>query len=580
MNNTELVTELDKLVATSRFSHTRKTCLSEFIGKKYKVSGLVSRVGNTSGYSRRPELRKGKTITLGLSGSNTKLLIRCNRSRSLAILEHDLSQQFSITITITGYDDVRQYLQADELGEMNAPRAAESNTSLTMIGDNVQHAEKALGANSLEASSSTNDQADQLLAELEQMQLDSQNILSEVADDINRAQSRNLPLLRSDYKDQTVTTPVVPGIGEAAAPSLDTETEGESAHPGVIQIRNEPEGISQSKKDLPQHPESDEIIQNSTVIDTTTGLRQRESKPIQNASTKPNAEMEDLSESEKKPAGEHWRQAQGNDLDQIRREILSNQQKPIEQNVFAEVIALQTGVSVVKVREIQKQLWHAILSPSMFGTQRDVFNFFPFGDFRLLRNRNLVNMDFKSAPVKALAEHAAVEKYPHSNFDGSDAESSHPPIATHAIRIAATVAPIVGLSPPVTYDVIFETLQLLLKVFGVGKRRIRFQDVGEFFPVVLRGTLQYHFRPYRPLVRFATESFRAIISLAEQEGEGQLAFEADNGVPDRSRPRRAKGNRGSSRSRSKNNNEKKPSVVWVVLILAFIVYQAVVFFIN
>ena len=291
MNNTELVTELDKLVATSRFSHTRKTCLSEFIGKKYKVSGLVSRVGNTSGYSRRPELRKGKTITLGLSGSNTKLLIRCNRSRSLAILEHDLSQQFSITITITGYDDVRQYLQADELGEMNAPRAAESNTSLTMIGDNVQHAEKALGANSLEASSSTNDQADQLLAELEQMQLDSQNILSEVADDINRAQSRNLPLLRSDYKDQTVTTPVVPGIGEAAAPSLDTETEGESAHPGVIQIRNEPEGISQSKKDLPQHPESDEIIQNSTVIDTTTGLRQRESKPIQNASTKPNAEM-------------------------------------------------------------------------------------------------------------------------------------------------------------------------------------------------------------------------------------------------------------------------------------------------
>ena len=181
-------------------------------------------------------------------------------------------------------------------------------------------------------------------------------------------------------------------------------------------------------------------------------------------------------------------------------------------------------------------------------------------------------MDFKSAPVPQLTKHGAVEEYPHSNFAGSDAGSIHPPIATHAVRIAATVAPLVGLSPPVTYDVIFETLQLLLKVFRVGKRRIRFTDVGEFFPVLLRGTLQYHFRPYRPLIRFATESFRGIISLAEHEGDGHLAFKADKGVPDRTRDKRE-----YPQPPDRPGKEKSTQLGCIILILAFLGIQFVLY---
>ena len=259
-------------------------------------------------------------------------------------------------------------------------------------------------------------------------------------------------------------------------------------------------------------------------------------------------------------------------LDQLRRKILDDQQKPIVQKDFDKIVSLETGVPIEKVKEIQKHLWHTVMSPTMFGKEREIFNFFPFGDFRLMRSRDIVNMDFKSAPVPQLAKHDAVEEYPHSNFDGSDADSNHPPIATHAIRIAATVAPLVGLSPPVTYDVIFETLQLLLKVFGVGKRRIRFTDVGEFFPVVLRGTLQYHFRPYRPLIRFATESFRAIISLAEHEGEGQIAFKADKGVPDR-----PGATRGYPPPVDHPKKKKNPQLGCLLLVLAFLVFKLVLF---
>ena len=259
-------------------------------------------------------------------------------------------------------------------------------------------------------------------------------------------------------------------------------------------------------------------------------------------------------------------------MEQLRRKILGDQENPIVQQDFDQIVSLETGVPIEKVKEIHKHLWHTVMSPTMFGKQREIFNFFPFGDFRLMRSRDIVKMDFKSAPVPQLAKHDAVEEYPHSNFNGSDADSNHPPIATHAIRIAATVAPLVGLSPPVTYDVIFETLQLLLKVFGVGKRRIRFTDVGEFFPVVLRGTLQYHFRPYRPLIRFATESFRAIISLAEREGEGQIAFKADKGVPDRSGAKR-----GYSPPVDHPKKKKNSQLGCLLLVLAFLGFRLVLY---
>jgi hypothetical protein len=119
--------------------------------------------------------------------------------------------------------------------------------------------------------------------------------------------------------------------------------------------------------------------------------------------------------------------------------------------------------------------------------------------------------------------------------------------------------------------VIFETLQLLLKIFGVGKRRVKFSDIGEFVPVVISGTLQYHFRPYRQLIRFFTESARAIVAVAEREGEGQLAFNEDKGVPDRT----GKQPRSSITQNSRNNNNG-----CLLLIVVIILYQVLKYFYN
>jgi hypothetical protein len=554
MNNSELVTRLERFVAANRFSEARKSAQADLIGKQYLVSGILSRVSNTTGYLRNQRLRQGKTIILQLDDSDNSLSIRCTRSSSISLADHDVSTPLAITVTITDYDEVRLLLEAEEVGNDN-PSSGTGEVTAAAIDESQQ---------THTASSSENGI---ILDEIQQMQMESQQRLSEAADDIIKAQSRNVPLVNPEPDNQDSTEP----LDLVQEPPAQSPTE----KPSLIDTATPPEVKESIIANVP-HPKStasDKVSQSEEAVTTSVPTRV---KPPLKAST--NVSQQSATEGPRIASGELdvtediETTTINSRLDQLRRKILDDQQKPILQKDFDKIVSLETGVPIEKVKEIQKHLWHTVMSPTMFGKEREIFNFFPFGDFRLMRSRDAVNMDFKSAPVPQLAKHDSVEEYPHSNFDCSDADSNHPPIATQAIRIAATVGPLVGLSPPVTYDVIFETLQLLLKVFGVGKRRIRFTDVGEFFPVVLRGTIQYHFRPYRPLIRFATESFRAIISLAEREGEGQIAFKADKGVPDR-----PGATRGYSPPVDHPKKKKNSQLGCLLLGLAFLVFRLVLF---
>ncbi|MDE0818159.1 MAG: hypothetical protein OSA92_10885 [Pirellulaceae bacterium] len=554
MNNSELVTRLEQLVETNRFSEARKSALADLIGKQFRVSGNLSRVSNTTGYLRQQRLRKGKTIILQLDDSNNALSVRCTRSCSISLADHDVSTPFTITVTITNYDEVRQLLEAEELGNDNSLSSTDEVTPPAIDGGEQTHA-------------TSSNENNVLLDEIQQMQMESRQRLSEAADDIIKAQARNLPLVHPEPDNQDSAEP------KDLVQELPVQSPNEKPTP--VDTASQPEVKEAIIADVPNSKSTanDKVSQSEEAVTTSVPTRVKPpSKAATNVSQQSDTEEQGIASSELDVTDNIETTALNSRLEQLRRKILGDQQNPIVQKDFDQIVALETGVPIEKVKEIHKHLWHTVMSPTMFGKQREIFNFFPFGDFRLIRSRDIVNMDFKSAPVPQLAKHDAVEEYPHSNFDGSDADSNHPPIATHAIRIAATVAPLVGLSPPVTYDVIFETLQLLLKVFGVGKRRIRFADVGEFFPVVLRGTLQYHFRPYRPLIRFATESFRAIISLAEREGEGQIAFKVDKGVPDRSGA-----TRGYSPPVDHPKKKKNSQLGCLLLVLAFLGFRLVLY---
>lgn len=575
MNNYELVSHIDKLRAASRFSGDRKARLTELIGNRYSVCGEVYRVNNTTGYVRKLGLRKGKTITLHLAGCKTEICIRCNYDRATSIMERDETAEFSIEIIVTGYDEVRQRLQADE-----SDIDSSSSGSETAISSNptntVEHTHPSSrdDIDQVVTPASPVDDGDQLLDEILKMQISSQNFLSEAADDITKAQSSNAALVGPDMD---------------TAAFLDTMTDGtrDSVKAVVAHDNSEHQGPIQ-REAIHNFVDKQLLMQQQGAVD----FQGKDAPPSQVATEKA-VSKSPLSVLSKKPqqspnsprspdgvaitrTPKRLSRTQASEFDRLQREILNDQTSPVESKVFCELIALKTSVPVSQVRNIQTQLWHAVISPAMFEQQRTSFKFFPFGEFNLLKNREFVDLEFKSAPVRRLAKHDVVEQYPYSNFDTGVDNSIHPPIATQAVRIASTVAPLVGLSPPVTYDVIFETLLLLLKIFGVGKRRIRFTDVGEFFPVVLRGTLQYHFRPYRPLLRFATESFRSILSLAEREGEGQLSFEKDKGVPDRSRIKRTSLDKSSG---SRKSSMKIPKL-WTIAIVGFIAYQLIKNFVS
>ena len=185
MNNSELVTRLEQFVAKNRFSETRKSALADLIGKQYRVSGKLSRVSDTTGYLRQQRLRKGKTIILQLDDSNNALSIRCTRSSSISLADHDVSTPFTITVTITDYDEVRHLLEAEELGNDNSSISTDEVTPPAIDDDEQTHA-------------TSSNENDVLLDEIQQMQMESEQRLSEAADDIIKAQSRNVPLVRPE----------------------------------------------------------------------------------------------------------------------------------------------------------------------------------------------------------------------------------------------------------------------------------------------------------------------------------------------------------------------------------------------
>ena len=579
MNNSELAALLEQLVATSRFSQSRKMGLAELVGKEFNVSGIVAHIRNTTGYLKRQGLRKGKTITLRLADCSTELIIRCNRERSTSMTDHNLSKLFTISIAVTGYDDVRGQLKSDELAHSQFTGSTFAGyEDVTVDADEDSVPSNPFPNNQGITSSSTEDQTNQLLAILEEMQTSSLNLLSKVAEDINKAQSRDIPLLVAGTEDEELTdfddvvSEQTTELAGRQGPADQTDLGQSEGKPK----NNDDVMISQANPNLKYMGQTSVFDQARSVVDpgedTTIRSRQTERVLVINPERKPSKSIHGDVVVPNKEIKETHSEEHRHLVDHLRLEILGHQQDPIGEREFGQLISLTTGVSIEKVNEIQKELWRAVMNPSMFGKSRKIYNFYPFGDFRLRRDRENMNMDFKSAPVAQLARHNAVEIYPHANFDVSEEDYDHPPIAVHAVRIAASVAPIVGLSLPIAYDVIFETLQLLLKIFGVGKRRVKFSDIGEFVPVVISGTLQYHFRPYRQLIRFVTASARAIVAVAEREGEGQLAFKVDKGVPDRTEMQY----RSSMKQKSKNKSNNGCLLLIVVIIL----YQVLKHFYN
>ena len=59
-----------------------------------------------------------------------------------------------------------------------------------------------------------------------------------------------------------------------------------------------------------------------------------------------------------------------------------------------------------------------------------------------------------------------------------------------------------------------------------GERRIRIDEVGEFFPSILSGQEAYRFRAYPSLLRATSSAFKDSIAFLSTSGEAQNQFDA------------------------------------------------------
>ncbi|MEC7565347.1 MAG: hypothetical protein VX738_06650 [Planctomycetota bacterium] len=483
--------------------------MSEIMAVEAVVNILISDVSITRGYVRQDGLRDGRTINARIPNTEQWLKIRCQNQRNGELEVIDPQQLFRFRIQPTDYDDVRKVLIGFEVPHhadlpnpnhfspsepLAPPASTDSPTALAGLDDHAL----------VEPDTTADD--------LDRMQSESLLILNAASEDLDRASESNVALVVDlpfpDADDDEVVMIAKPNPSdstttmEGAAITRVAPLEGRipSALP-VPELVIEKENNQESEL---KEPTSDAEDQDAEILDLSDPRLHRDAMSESQTSSKANA---------------------------LRQEILGESSEPIWLKQFSELISAETGVAIRTVRDVQQRMWNTIVSPDFFDDTKNTLSFFPFGNFRLRRNGDDLNLDFASHPCQEIAEFSANEDVRYEQIAEDVEMQNESPVAHQALRIATRVAPLVGLSPPVTYEVIFETLLLLLKVFGVGKRRVRFTDIGEFFPVLLRGTVQYHFRPYRPLIRLASESFRKVIDLAENEGEGHLQFVRDRGVP-------------------------------------------------
>ena len=60
---------------------------------------------------------------------------------------------------------------------------------------------------------------------------------------------------------------------------------------------------------------------------------------------------------------------------------------------------------------------------------------------------------------------------------------------------------------------------------GKGERRIRIDEVGEFFPSILSGNEAYRFRAYPALLRTTSSAFKDSIAFLSTTGAAQARFD-------------------------------------------------------
>ena len=336
-------------------------------------------------------------------------------------------------------------------------------------------------------------------ARLKQLQEDSRKHLDELT---RRADSHTTDSNREETVGKAVTA-----SASDSPPSKDI-AENDSNNRSTkepIPIATEPLGTTTGKTRIPNVDVKDDTLETKTAAKS-------DSQPL-------TAKPIEASKAADTPA------PISDNLEALLRDALGESDKPVTLQLLSSIVSLQTGIPADVVAHAQQAMWSQLSTPNTFGEGKDTYRFPLLGTFQVRTNGGDISLDFYSTEIDTISNAEINENVDYSQARKYVKTNSGPLIARHAFTLALSTAAAIGIKKAHGYMTVYRTIILLLRIIGKGSRRIRIEEVGEFFPSIIVGAKAYRFRVYPTLLRATSSAFKDATVFLSKPGEAQARFE-------------------------------------------------------
>lgn len=526
---TDLVDEISTLSKSQkRPDREVRSFIRELSGSSFTGTLNVGSVTKTIAYTKRQELRDGNTIKAVIPETDYTIELRV-----AADVQVEKGGDVTCTFCLYKFDGYTKTIHAYQL-ETEPPEES-LNTDI-----NVKEAEAADSPSTTTTSSDVVDPLAKFQAEaLATLSQDDTNVTSDTSleeDLLNKLQreaEQRLVQLNEDF-DETI----IASGGEVAAqtdsdipesieaidePPAETEPVT-SDLPEPTAAVNKPESKNQEPNTNSESERSEKDNDSPTSGETIPTPSKAKAVPIKQPKQDAGKQAKKVPKSPANDAG-----TDSNDealLDELTQEALGGSDAPITLDLLSAIVSIQTGIPVDTVHSIQKTMWTHISTPSTFGEGKATYKFPLLGKFTVRQDSENVSLDFASTQVDDIAKATIDETIGFEKAKQLANSNSGPLIARHVVPLALTTASSLGLQQAQAYLTIYRTILLMLRILAKGERRIRIDDVGEFFPSIVAGSEAYRFRAYPTLLRATSSAFKDASVFLSKRGEAQDRFDA------------------------------------------------------
>ena len=453
----------------------------------------VARLSKTIAYAKRPELRNGHTAKVSVPKTDITLEIQLFENH-----QAEAQTQTKVTVSVLKYDGYSKTLFAQqepwqEIEKVIAEPELNTDTNASIA---VRLPPKILAKFQAEAmanlsSHDTNVVSDTSEEEklLSQMQLDAANALAGLTSHLDRQ-------IESGKDDLPAET-----VAESTPDHFPHENETQSLADTTIEDfeanATPPEQEATPNRDETSHEEQAQPEKPTPVENT----------PVPMIEPEP-AQVADTSDSKQQAT-----------LDDLMALALGDDQKPVTQDLFSAIVSLQTGIPKNTVAQIQNAMWLTLSSPETFGRGKASYKFPLLGNFTVHKHDGEFNLDFASSDISSIEAAKINEEVNFEQAKEHVESKSGPLVARHAFALALATAASLGVGQAKTYQTVYRSILLLLRIFGKGERRVRIEEIGEFFPSVIAGSAAYRFRAYPTFIRATSAAFKDAVAFASKPGE-------------------------------------------------------------